>query len=146
MPRRKHFDFWSYVKGVVRGTKDILDMIKQEEMPKCKHCSSSEYVVKFGTYKSVQRWWCKKCQKKFSATDTLPKMKTPIRQIASALSTYYGGMSLNAIRRHMNQQYGYAPSESTLYSWLTRFSKIAIKEAKEYKPDVGDVWVADETT
>jgi transposase-like protein len=73
------------------------------------------------------------------------KMKTPVRHIASALSMYYGGMSLNAIRRHIDQQYGYRPSESTLYEWLTRFSKKAIDKAKDYKPEVGDVWIADET-
>lgn len=71
MVRRRQFDFWSYVKGAVKGTQEILDMIKQENTPKCKYCGSSEYVVKFGAYKGVQRLWCKKCQKKFSATDTL---------------------------------------------------------------------------
>ncbi len=110
----------------------------------CKTCKSTD-TVKYGTYKGVQRWYCKKCKRKFSDTDTLSRMKTPIRHIASALSMYYGGMSLNSIRRHLDQQYDYRPSESTLYDWLTRFSKVAIKEAKDYKPDVGDVWIADET-
>ena len=80
----------------------------------CKYCGSP-HVVRFGTYKGIQRWWRKKCQRKFVENKALPKMKTPVRHIASALSMYYGGMSLNAIRRHLNQQYGYAPSESTIY-------------------------------
>ncbi len=123
-------------------------MRELEEMiiiPKCKYCGSAKKVVRFGRYKGVQRWWCKKCQKKFVSTDTLPKMKTPIRQIASALSMYYGGMSLSAIRRHIDQQYNYRPSESTIYGWLTRFSKTAVEKARDYKPEVGNVWIADET-
>ncbi|HEY82071.1 MAG TPA: DDE-type integrase/transposase/recombinase [Dehalococcoidia bacterium] len=58
---------------------------------------------------------------------------------------YYEGMSLNAIRRHLWQMHKNYPSDSTVYEWLVRFSKDAIKRAREYKPEVGDVWVADET-
>jgi transposase-like protein len=58
---------------------------------------------------------------------------------------YYGGMSLGEIRRHCEQQYGTFPSRSTLYRWLSKFSRIAINEAKKYTPKVGDIWVADET-
>ncbi len=36
----------------------------------CKHCGS-EAVSKFGTYKGVQRCWCKECKRKFKADDTL---------------------------------------------------------------------------
>lgn len=134
-----------YEDGLITGAM-IMDILHSEiPRPNCKYCGSNKQVVRFGSYKGVQRWWCKKCRRKFTASDALPKMKTPVSHIASALSLYYGGMSLNAIRRHMTQQYGYAPSESTLYDWLTRFSELAVKEAKKHKPDVGDVWVADET-
>jgi len=133
------------MRGLERGLEVAKKIIEAIQPAKCKYCGSAEEVVRFGTYKGVQRWYCKKCKRKFSDTDTLPRMKTPVRHIASALSMYYGGMSLNSIRRHLDQQYGYRPSESTLYEWLTRFSKIAIKEAKDYKPNVGDVWIADET-
>jgi len=58
---------------------------------------------------------------------------------------YYEGMSLNAIRRHLNQMHKNYPSDSTVYEWITRFSKQAIENAAQYRPQVGDVWVADET-
>jgi hypothetical protein len=32
----------------------------------CKNCGSNA-VVKFGSYKGVQRYWCKSCQRKFKA-------------------------------------------------------------------------------
>jgi len=57
---------------------------------------------------------------------------------------YYGGMSLKAIRKHLDQQYGNKPSDSTIYDWVTRFTKVAVNKTREYKPEVGDVWVVDE--
>jgi transposase-like protein len=77
--------------------------------------------------------------------DSIPGMKTPKEQIASALDMYYEGMSLNAIRRHLEQMYHNYPSDSSVYNWITKFSEVAIKEAEKQKPNVGDVWVADET-
>ncbi len=43
---------------------------------RCKYCGSLD-VVKFGTYKGVQRWWCKDCKRKFAGIDTIPKMQLP---------------------------------------------------------------------
>jgi len=37
------------------------------------------------------------------------------------------------------------PSDSTVYEWVVRFTNKAIQEAKNCKPEVGDVWIADET-
>jgi transposase-like protein len=72
-------------------------------------------------------------------------MKTPKEQVAAALAMYYEGESLNGIRRNLQQIYGNYPSDSTVYEWIDRFSRIAVNEAKQYKPKVGDTWVADET-
>jgi len=73
-------------------------------------------------------------------------MRTPVEQVASSLSMYYEGMSLNAIRRHLNQMHRNYPSDSTVYEWITKFTKQAIDKSIQYKPQVGDVWVADETS
>ena len=73
------------------------------------------------------------------------KMKTPAKRIASALGTYYGGMPLDAIQQQFKQDYGLDMSESNYWNWVQRFTKAAIKEAKNFKPTVGDRWVADET-
>jgi transposase-like protein len=72
-------------------------------------------------------------------------MKTPAVQIASALSMFYEGMSLNAIRRHLEQTYKNYPSDSTVYAWIVKYTKIAVAAVKGYQPIVGDTWVADET-
>lgn len=117
---------------------------KNKEMVKCKYCDSHN-VVKFGCRRGIQRWWCKDCQRKFVDNDALPCMRRPVRQVSAVLSTYYNGMPFKAIRRHLEQQYGNIPPRSTLRRWVARFTEIAINQASSYKPDVGDVWVADET-
>lgn len=111
---------------------------------KCKYCNSTN-VVKYGTHEGIQRYWCKECKRKFADNKALPEMKTPIRHIASALSCYYGGMSLDAIQRHLQQQFDVYYSEMGIYNWVRRFSKEAIDRVKDFQPIVGDVWLADET-
>ncbi len=110
----------------------------------CEYCGSSA-VIKYGTHKGVQRYWCKVCKRKFTLNDALPKMKTPVRVIAAALSGYYGGMPLDAVQRHLNQQFDTYFSESGIYNWVIRFSQEAVDRVKDFKPKVGDTWIADET-
>jgi putative transposase len=113
---------------------------------KCKYCGSY-HVRRYGRSKDTgqQRFQCYDCGRTFMDTDSLPGMKTPADQVASALNMYYEGMSLNAIRRHLQQMYNNYPSDSTVYEWIGKFTKQAIKQTKDLIPDVGDVWVADET-
>jgi len=65
----------------------------------CKYCQSSN-VIKFGTYKGIQRYFCNDCGRKF-VLGTLPKMKTPVPWIASAMDMYYRGMPLDSIQGRM---------------------------------------------
>ncbi len=110
----------------------------------CKFCGSRK-VVRYGHFRGVQRWWCKDCKRKFVDNDALPKMQTPIIQVASALGMFYEGMSLNGIRRQLEQTYNNYPSDSTVYTWIVKFTKIAVAAAKDYKAKAGDTWIADET-
>jgi len=110
----------------------------------CKFCNSPE-IVRNGTRKGTQYWLCKNCGRGFVANKALPKMKYPTEAIGSALYMYFTGSSLNDIRRHVEQQYKALPSDSAIYGWVTRFSKLASDEAKKHKPEnIGDVWIADE--
>ena len=76
---------------------------------------------------------------------TIHKMKTPAKQIASAMGMYYGGMSLDAIQQQFRQDYDVDMSESNYWNWVKRFTKEAIRQSKDFKPEVGDTWIADET-
>lgn len=75
----------------------------------------------------------------------ITKMKTPARMIASAMGMYYGGMSLDAVQQQFKQDYDLDMSESNYWNWIKRFTKDAIRQAKVFKPAVGNHWVADET-
>jgi transposase-like protein len=72
-------------------------------------------------------------------------MKTPINEIGSVLNMYYGGMPIDAIQTQLKLQYGKYLSEPAIYKWIVRFTKEAIVKIKDFKPKVGNVWLADET-
>jgi len=110
----------------------------------CKYCGGHN-VTKYGTFRGRQRFWCKDCKRKFADNDALPNMQTPVDQVGTAIGMYYEGQSLNSICRLLTQIYHSYPSDSTVYRWIAKFTKRAVNEAKDYKPDVGDVWLADET-
>lgn len=111
----------------------------------CKHCGSTEGIVKFGKDKGKQQWWCKRCERKFVDNDALPRMRTPIEQVGLALQAFYGGTSLTGIQRQLEQQHNNKPSDNSIYGWITRFTKVAVDNTKDLKAKVGDVWIADET-
>ena len=110
----------------------------------CKYCQS-ENVIKYGKLKDVQRYFCKDCNRKFANPDAIPKMQTSIRDVADALNMYYEGMSLAEIRRNFIQQDNNYITRTSPYNWVQRFTDLAVSETKKYKPDVGSIWVADET-
>lgn len=116
----------------------------QIEAVACKYCGSTN-VVKYGKHLGVQYLWCKDCKRKFALNDALPSMRTPVKQIASAVQLFYEGSSINDIRKHLRQTYGNYPSESTVYEWVTKFTKEAIERVNRIKPNVGFVWLVDET-
>lgn len=126
---------WHSVQGGMPIKMELIEF-------RCKFCGSPNGIC-YGTTGGVQYWWCKDCNRKFADNKALPEMKTPTNQIAAALSCYYRGMSLDEIRGHLDQQYNNCPS--TIYEWVTRFSGEAANRAREIHPNVGDVWIADET-
>jgi transposase-like protein len=110
----------------------------------CKNCGS-EAVVKYGTYKGSQRYWCKVCQRMFKGDRAGFHMKVPAEYVSRAVGEYYAGLSINDIRNLLKQDYGYYPSKSVVFDWVSKYTNIASKQFKDYHPKVGDTWLADET-
>ena len=110
----------------------------------CKYCQSQN-VIKWGTYKTEQRHFCKDCKRKFTPNTNIYHMHVPANQVSSALSMHYEGMSLNAIRRHFQRENDTMPSSATVYEWVKKYTPIAIESFRGYHPRVGDTWVVDET-
>ena len=122
----------------------IVNQTIQSNPIHCKYCGSRG-VVKFGTYKGVQRYYCKACKRKFKDDDTTFHMKTDTNEVSSALNMYYEGMSIKAIRRHLLQEHEHSPSTATIYEWIMKYTQYATDSIKGYHPEVGNIWVADET-
>lgn len=110
----------------------------------CKNCGSPA-VVKYGTYKGVQRYYCKSCGRKFKYDADAFHGKVPAEYVSSALSMYYSGMSINEIRSHLKQEHDYYPSKSIVFGWVQKYTDLASQQFKDKHPQVGDTWVADET-
>lgn len=110
----------------------------------CKNCGSTA-CIKFGTYKGVQRFYCKECHRKFKGDDDAFHAKVPIEWASSAVDMYFRGMAVSDIQEHLKQEHGYSPSKSVIYDWIDRYTDLASKQFKDCHPQVGDVWIADET-
>jgi len=110
----------------------------------CKNCGS-DGVVKYGSYKGVQRYFCKSCNRKFKDDNALFHMKVSPEFISMALSMYYSGSSISDIRNHLRQEYGYYPSKHIVFEWVDKYTSVASKQFRDTKPQVGDTWIADET-
>ena len=123
----------------------IVDREPLPEDVRCKSCGSGRLYRHGFTKGGVQRYKCRACKLTFIGTDTLPRMRVPVAMVGAAVSMFYEGLSLNAIRRQMNQIYGIYPSDSTVYEWIVRFTRTAVRTADGYTPKVGRTWTADET-
>jgi transposase-like protein len=110
----------------------------------CKYCGSKN-VVKNGSKNNLQYYLCRDCGHTFAGNNALPGMRYPPDRIATALRLFYEGLSLDKIRRELDNLYHVYPSDSTVYEWVTKYTKIAIDEAKYTNLKVGDVWIGDET-
>src|SRR4030067_3072128 len=93
----------------------------------CKNCGA-EAVVKFGSYKGVQRYWCKVCQRKFKGDNALFHMKVSPEHISTALFEYYSGSSIDDIRDRLKQEYGYYPSKNVIFNWVNKYTDLASKQ------------------
>jgi transposase-like protein len=110
----------------------------------CKNCGSPR-IVKHGSYKDNQWWLCRNCGKSWTDNKAVVGGKLPAECVSYTLGAYYDGLSLNAIRRSLKQQYGVYPSGATVFEWVDKYTKKVIGDTKNMKPKVGDLWVADES-
>ena len=110
----------------------------------CKYCGSQD-VVKFGKYKNTQLYWCKSCKRKFKGDDALFYMQVKPEYVSTALELYYTGSSVNDICLHLRTTQGYHPSKSVVFQWIDKFTDRAVDYFGGFRPQLGDVWAADET-
>jgi len=132
-----------FTRVIIEMALDTVDKAIDIDMPKCKFCQSTA-VVKNGKRNAVQYYICKECGRGFVYNKGLPRMRYPTDIVADAVYDYYAGVSLNKIREGISQKIGLKPADSAIYGWVKRLTKVALAEAKNYTPKVGDKWLADE--
>jgi len=133
----------SVIRGIIKMRLEVATKAISVDMPMCKFCQSTE-VVKNGKRNGVQYYLCKNCGRGFVHNRGLPHMRYPMEIVADAVYDYYAGVSLNKIRDGITQKVGLKPADSAIYGWVKRLTKIALAEAKNHTPQVGDKWLADE--
>ncbi len=110
----------------------------------CKHCGSKN-VVKYGKKGDTQYYLCRDCKRTFSGSNAISGMRFSADTISMAVNLFYSGLSIDAIRRQIDNLYQVYPSDSTVYEWIVRYSQEAVIKARRIKVKVGDLWIADET-
>lgn len=110
----------------------------------CKYCGSKN-AVKYGKRRRVQYYLCRDCGHTFAGNNALPGMRFPPEQIAASINMFYDGLSIDTIRRQLKRLYNVRPSDSTVYTWIVRFTEVAAKEVKISDVKVGDLWIVGET-
>ena len=112
---------------------------------RCKFCESED-VFRYGyDRKGKQRYVCNKCKRTFMNNKAPERMRYPSEVIASAVSLFYEGLSLHKIQRQLKLDYSVMPDTHSIYDWIIRYTKKAVKTLDPIKPKVGNTWASDET-
>ena len=110
----------------------------------CKRCGSED-LWKNGKENGHQYFRCKQCDYRFKGFNTFPRYRYEKGTIFEAITNYYGGMSFGAIQNAFDELEKGFIAKSTLWSWIIKFTSDVIPYVKQFKPRIGDYWIADET-
>lgn len=130
---KDYVDTWEKIKDKV-PVNFVLTEIR------CKYCNSKE-ITKYGSHKSVQRWWCKECKRKFADNRSFPGTRMPVDAMYSTLLMFYKGVPLNSIRQQLEEEFSCYPAKSTLYRLIQRLTRESIDDVKNDHPKVSDNWL-----
>jgi putative transposase len=113
----------------------------------CKYCESQK-VVRFGKWKRGLRiYMCRDCHHTFIHDYEYPIIKTSAKHMASYADLYYRGTPLDGLQEKFKREHNdWEVDDNILWNWVKRFTKEAIIRTKDFRPEVGDEWTADETS
>jgi len=115
--------------------------METEQKPKCPNCGSEE-VVKRGTFETKahgkqQRFFCKKCGKKFIVRTGFYRMRNNAQKITASIDLFYNGLSTRKVQAHLKAFFPHNASNVSVYNWVIKYSKKISKFTDELKLDVG---------
>lgn len=136
--------YYLTVRDLEVGVKKIGD-----DQVKCPICGKEDGVIKDGYSETrsglVQRYYCKKCDKGFTARTGFEGMHGQALAILISLDLYYRGLSLRQIAEHLQSVYNISISHGTIYGWIKRYVSIVSKYMSKLNPRTSDRWHADDT-
>ncbi len=124
-------------------SKTVIEPIQSD----CCIFCNSENIKKKGIRKnkthSIQRYYCKGCNKKFSINLGFEKMHASPQVITSAMQLYFTGESLRGVQKFLKLQ-GVDMSHVSIYKWIKKYTKLMDDYLSTITPQVGEEWHADE--
>jgi transposase-like protein len=111
---------------------------------KCKFCQSNR-TVKYGVRNNVQYYLCRDDGRIFSGSDAPTGMRTPAKEIATALTMFYQGSTFSSIQEQIDKTYQHKVAPSTIHRWVVKYTNKASSLLAGSKANTSDVWVIYET-
>jgi len=112
-------------------------------------CCKNDKIVKRGYFETAkrgktQRYYCKKCDKKFVSQDAFYRMRNNPQKITLCLDLFYRGISTRKVQEHLQAFYPHNSDHSTILRWIWRYSKMISNFTDNLKLNVGSEIQADE--
>jgi len=114
----------------------------------CPHCKNKK-VVKRGTFQTrtygkQQRYFCKKCNKKFIERTGFYRMRNNPMKITCALDLFYRGVSTRKVQEHFKAFYPHNSSHKSIYKWVVKYADMISNFTDQLKINSGKEIQVDE--
>ena len=138
--------FWIKFKDTFKAEK--VPEAKPLNFQNCAKCGSSD-VVKYGSRKTKkgrkQRFICKGCGFTFILEDEFSGIIYDSEIVCKAMDLFFSGLSTRKVAFHVKQFYNLGIHHTTIYYWVSRFSKVINEYVEQFHPELSGVWHTDET-
>lgn len=120
-----------------------IEPINTQTCPICKSTNFVKHGIRRNKYGDLQRYYCKECERWSVFNLGFEKMKASPQVITSAMQLYFTGESLRNVQKFLRLQ-GVQVSHVAVYKWIGKYVALMEKYLEQIKPQVSDVWRADE--
>ncbi len=112
----------------------------------CPRCESKD-VIRYGLRKTLigkkQIWRCRDCNKRF-VNEPTSRIKGNADCVTMAIDLYMKGVSYRGVADSIRQVFGLKITHVTVMNWVYDYMANINDYVAKHKPEVGDVWHADE--
>lgn len=144
--RCKHvygIQYFLAIRDITQGVQDSKNEFA------CKICGSDKSLVKYGPRHNqsgtVQKFYCKQCNKFSTDRRGYERMKNQTMTIVCALDLFFRGISLREVQQHLQSTFGIDVSYVTIHNWIRKYVELVNNYTKNLKATTSARWHADET-